>query len=216
VAAHERRHDVAADQPHAREQDRERDRSRHEEGPTPAERRQEAAEHESEREAARADGRVDRERAVTRRTLGERRGDDRQSGRNRESRRDALDEARQHEHSRVARKPAEERGDGEHADRHEEHAPAAEQVCGPAAEQQQAPVAEHVAGDDPLQLLGREAEVFADRRQRDADHRDVKSVEEQRAAEHDQRAPQAGVPLWWRGGGGSHHRHNTCMRIYCV
>ena len=81
----------------------------------------------------------------------------------------------------------------------EEHAPAAEQVGGAAAEQQEAAVAEHVGGDDPLQRAGRHAEVGLDRRQRDADHRDVERVEEQGAAEHEQGEPGPAVE---RGAGG--------------
>ena len=32
--------------------------------------------------------------------------------------------------------------------------------------------------------------------ERDADHRDVEPVEEQHAAEDDERAPEADVPVW--------------------
>ena len=71
-------------------------------------------------------------------------------------------------------------------ERDEQRPPPAEEVGGAAAEQQQAAVPEHVAGDDPLQLRGREVQVGVDGGQRDADHRDVEAVEEEHAAEDDE------------------------------
>ena len=96
---------------------------------------------------------------------------------------------------------AEDRGDREHGERGEQHAAAPEQVGEASAEQQQAAVAEHVAGDDPLQGGGGEVEVLADRGQRDADHGDVEPVEEEDAAEHHERAPEARVPVEGSVGG---------------
>ena len=87
-------------------------------------------------------------------------------------------------------KPAERGRDDEDAERDQEDAPPAEQVGGAAAEQQEAAVAEHVGAHDPLQRARRQVQVGADRRQRDADHRHVERVEEEGAAEHEQR-PQA-------------------------
>ncbi len=106
--------------------------------------------------------------------------------------------------------PPSERGEREHGQRAEQHAPAAEQVGRAAAEQQHAAEAEHVRGDDPLQLGGGQTEIGLDRRKRDADHRDVESVEEDDPAQQDQGAPKAGVP---RRGGSSHAPHHTCMCI---
>ena len=107
---------------------------------------------------------------------------------------DALEEARGDQQRAVVDEAADERGEREDRQRADQHAAAAEQVGGAAAEQQHAAEAEHVGRDDPLQLGGGEAEVGLDRRQRDADHRDVEPVEEDDAAEQDQRAPEAGVP----------------------
>ena len=75
----------------------------------------------------------------------------------------------------------------------------AEQVGRAAAEQQHAAQPEHVGGDDPLQLGGGEAEVGLDRRERDADHRDVEPVEEEHTAQQDS-AP-GGRPSDGRAGG---------------
>ena len=184
--ARERCPAVVRDHARADRQQRERDRHGEQEGPAPAELGEHAAEHEAEREAAGSRRRVDAEGAVALGPLSERGRDDRQARRRGEGRRGALQEARDDEQRAVVDEPAEGRGDGEDAQRDEQRPPAAEQVGGPAAEQQQAAVAEHVAGDDPLQLRGREVQVGVDRGQRDADHRDVEPVEEEHAAEHDE------------------------------
>ena len=65
------------------------------------------------------------------------------------------------------------RGEREQRGAGQEHAPAAEQVGGAAAEQQEAGEGQRVGVDDPLQARGREVRPCADRRQRDVDDRDV-------------------------------------------
>ena len=52
-----------------------------------------------------------------------------------------------------------ERGEREEAETAEEDTAAADQVGGTAAEEQEAAVGEHIAADDPLQVLGRETQV---------------------------------------------------------
>ena len=104
----------------------------------------------------------------------------------------------------------------EHRQRAEQHAPAPEQVGRAPAEQQQAAVAEHVTAHHPLQGRGGEAEVGVDAGERDADHRDVQSVEEEDAAEDEERDPGApveggGVSGW----GGDAHPPIVCIRKYC-
>ncbi len=89
---------------------------------------------------------------------------------------------------------AEQGQDGERGERGEEDPPPAEQVGGAAAEQQQAAVAEDVSADDPLQRRRGQAKRRPDGRQRDADHGNVEGVEAQRAAEHEQHAPQPRGP----------------------
>ena len=121
----------------------------------------------------------------------EARGDDRERRGRRERRAHALDEAHHDQHGPVGREPAEHGRDDEDAERDQEDAPPSEQVGRAAAEQQEAAVAEHVRADDPLQRARRHVEVGADRRERDAHHRDVERVEEERAAEHEQGAPGA-------------------------
>ena len=95
----------------------------------------------------------------------------------------------------VVREAAERGGDDEDAERDQEHPPAAEQVGGAAAEQQEAAVAEHVGADDPLERARRHVQVGADRGKRDADHRHVERVEEEGAAQHEQRTPRAPAEL---------------------
>ena len=99
-------------------------------------------------------------------------------------------------------------------ERDQQHAAAAEQVGGAAAEQQEAAVAEHVAGDDPLQLRGRQAEVGLDRGERHADHRDVEPVEEQHAAEHGQQAPDRARPTAAVEEGGGGHPTEEYMHVH--
>ena len=177
----------------------ERKRCRQEEHPAPADLGQEPAEDEAEREAGRAGRRVDRERLVARGALGERRRDDREPGGRGERRADALHEARRDQERAACRETAECRGNDEDAERDQEHTPPTQQVGRPAAEQQEAAVAEHVGAHDPLQRARRHVEVVSDRGKGDADHRHVKRIEEQRAAEHEERSPGAPrklVRLW--------------------
>ena len=199
-------------QAEARDERDQRDRGGQEEDPAPAAGLgQQSADHESEREAGRARRGVDRERLVARPSLCERRRDDREAGRGRERGAHALDEARDDEQRAVVDKRAEERGDCEHTKGNQEDTPPSEQIRGAAAEQKEPAVAEHVRAHDPLQRAGRETEVAADGGQRDADHRDVEGVQEEGAAEHEQRAPGAlaepsgavieGVRELWAGRG---------------
>ena len=184
--ARQRRPAVVRDHARADRQQGERDRHGEQEGPAPAELGENAAEHEAEREAAGSRRRVDAEGAVALGAFSERGRDDRKARRGGEGCRRALEEARDDEQRAVVDEPAEGRGDGEDAQRDEQRPPPAEQVGGPTAQEEQAAVPEHVAGDDPLQLRGREVQIGVDRRQRDADHRDVESVQEEHAAEHDE------------------------------
>ena len=87
-----------------------------------------------------------------------------------------------------------ERGEREQDETAEEDAAAADEVGGAAAEEQEAAVGEHVAADDPLQVLRREAQVVLDRRQGDVDDRDVEEVEELDEQEQCQRQRAATGP----------------------
>ena len=89
------------------------------------------------------------------------------------------------------REASERRRDDEHAEGDQEHPPPPEQVGGSAPQQQEPAVAEDVGAHHPLQRRRGHVEVGADRRQRDADHRDVEGVEEEGAAQHEQRTPGA-------------------------
>jgi hypothetical protein len=114
----------------------------------------------------------------------------------------------------VARPPGRGSAD-EDAERDEEDAAAAEEVCGPSAEQEEAAVPEHVCAHDPLQRARRHVQAGANRRQRDPDHGDVERVEEERAAKDEQGAPGASIEGWRLaiGHGGGSFR-GRCIR-YC-
>ena len=176
-----------------------RDRHREEERPAPADARHQTPEDQAERVAAGAEDGVDRECLVASGALGEVGGDDREPGRRGERRGQALDEAGEDQQWPATDQASGERCDREDGERDQEDLAPAEQVGRAAAEEQQSAVPEDVAADQPLEGRGREVELRADRRQRDADHRDVQSVEEQDDAERHEECPGPTVP----GGGSS-------------
>ncbi len=163
-----------------------RDRAGQQEHGSPAELGEHSPEHQAQREATRADDGVDAQRLVAGRAFGERRGDDGQAGRYRERRRHALDEPERNDRFGTAEGRAHDRREAEDRYGDQEDRTAPEQVSGTPTEQQQSPVSEDVAADDPLQGRCGHAEVSPDGRQRHAHHRDVETVEEQRAAQDDE------------------------------
>ena len=200
----------------------ERDRHREQEGPAPADAGHQTSEDQAGRVAARAEDGVDRECLVASGALGEVGGDDREPRRSGERRGQALDEAGEDQQWTAADQASGERGDGEDGERDQEDLAPAEQVGGAAAEEQQSAVPEDVAADEPLERRGREVELRADRGQRDADHRDVQSVEEQHDAERHEERPGPPGP----GGGRSRchgrgprwkswHESLPCVCIQC-
>ena len=80
---------------------------------------------------------------------------------------DALDGARGDEHLLVVASAAGQRREREERDADQEQPPVAEEVAEPPAEQQEAAEGEQVGVHDPRERRLREAEVLADRRQRD-------------------------------------------------
>ena len=74
---------------------------------------------------------------------------------------------------RVAGQAAGQRGGREREQAGHEHGPPAEQVGGPAAEDEQAAEGDGVAGDHPLHGGGRRVQLPADGRQRDVDDAEV-------------------------------------------
>src|SRR4029078_3305564 len=112
--------------------------------PHPPALRQQAADDEPERESRRSRRRVDRDRAVPDRALGEARRDDRETGRGGERRADALDEPGCDEERAVVDEAAERGRDDEHAEGDQEHLPPSEQVRSASAEDEGAAVTEDV------------------------------------------------------------------------
>jgi hypothetical protein len=101
-----------------------------------------------------------------------------------------LEESRRDQERPVIRETTQHGCDEEEAERDQEHAAASEQVRPSAAEQQEPAVAQDVRAHDPLQRAGGHAEVLADRRQGNTDHRDVERVEEKRTAQDEQSTPR--------------------------
>ena len=88
---------------------------------------------------------------------------------------------------------AEERPDREDHQAARKHAPAADDVRKPPAEQHEATKDERVGAHDPLQVLLREAQVKLDRRQRNIHDRDVEHDHELGRHDHRQRDPATTV-----------------------
>ena len=173
--------------------DRDADRDVDEEDPVPAERvREDPAEEHADRAAAGGDEAEDAHRLRALGGLGEERHDQRERDRGDDRASDALHRPRADERRLRAREAARERRGGEERDPGEEQPPVAEQVAEPAAEQQEAAERQQVGVHDPGERRLREAEVLADRRQRDADDRHVEH-DHQVAEADDQKCEPAGA-----------------------
>jgi hypothetical protein len=94
-----------------------------------------------------------------------------------------LSEARADEHHVGARGAGDHRGDHEERRAGQQDAAAAQEVGGAAAEQHEAAIGQQVPAEHPLQVLHGEAEVAADRRQRDVDDRRIDEIEERDRAQ---------------------------------
>ena len=94
----------------------------------------------------------------------------------------ALHGARDDERGLVGRQAAGQRGEREQQHPGHEDAPAPEQVGRAAAQQQEAREGQRVGVDHPLQVDGGEAQILADRRERDVHDRDVEDDHELRQA----------------------------------
>ena len=153
--------DVAAlGEQHGRERQRgDPDRDVEEEDPLPAQEvGEDAAEQHAGGGAEAADRAPDAERDVALLAFGEGRHEDRERGRGDDRRAEALDGPGADQRRLVPRERREERRRREHDEADDEHAPAAEKVGRPPAEEQEAPEHERVRADHPLEVLLREPE----------------------------------------------------------
>jgi hypothetical protein len=91
-------------------------------------------------------------------------------------------------------------GGREDRDTDHEHAPAPEQVGRTPREEEEAAEGDRVGADHPLQVLLREVERLADRRERNVDDRDIENRHEEGDAYERESLPPAGV--WSRGDDG--------------
>ncbi len=153
--------------------------------------REHAARHGADREAERADRGPDPDRLPAL-LLGERGRDDRE-GRGREQRgADSLQGPGGDEQGLASREAREQRRRGEDGEPEQEHPLPAEQVAEPAAGEQERREGEDVPVHDPLERALAEAEVAADRREGDVDHRVVDRGHEDGEGDGDERPPLPG------------------------
>ena len=161
-----------------------------EEDPVPVERvREDAAEKDADRPAARGDEAEDAHRLRALGRLGEEghRQRERDGGDDRAA--DALHGARADEHLLRGGEAARRRREREERDAEQEEPPVPEQVAEPSAEQQEAAEGDQVRVHDPRERLLGEAEILADRRQRDADDRHVEDDHQVAEAEDQEGQP---------------------------
>jgi hypothetical protein len=100
-----------------------------------------------------------------------------------------LEGARGDQHPLAHRQAVQQRGHGEDDEAGQEEALPADQVAGPAAEQQEAAEDERVGVDDPLQVRLAQVQIRLDRRQRDVHDRRVQDDHELREADQDEDDP---------------------------
>ena len=143
-----------------------------------------AAEHQAERAARGHHAGVDGQRPDPLPAFGEAADHERQDGGRGEGAADALDGAGGEQHAGVRREAAGQRTEGEDRDAGQEHAAAAEDVAGPAAEQQQAAEGQRVPVHHPGQAGRGEVQPGLDVRQRDVHDGGVEN-DHQLRAEHD-------------------------------
>ena len=184
----------AGHQPVGAEEDQRADRQVDEQHPPPSRSLgQHAAEEHPGRRGQAGDRAPDAERPVAVVAGVEAGGQDRQPGRRHHRRAGALPEPGADQHARAGGQAAGQRAGGEQRGARHEHPPPPEQVPGAAAEQQQPAVGDQVARQHPLQVLRREAQVAADRRQGDVHDRGIDDVEElHRAQQQQQQLAAAG------------------------
>src|SRR6266566_3849242 len=149
--------------------------------------------------AAGQHGRVQPHRAAPCGT-GERPLDEAEDLRDHRRRPGTLDEAQRHQHAGRGGQAAAERGEGEHRQAGQEHAPVAQDVAEPGTGDQEHRVGDHVAGDNKLQPGSRGVQAGMDRGRRDVDDGRVQNGHELPGEDHRERRPEApGGPL---GGAG--------------
>ena len=119
----------------------------------------------------------------------------RQRGRGEQRGTETLDGTSRDEPSGALREAAGQRGRGEEDQAGDEQAPTSEKIGQPTAEEQEAAEHEHVRVDDPREVVLREVEVRADRRERDVDDRGVEDDDELRCREQRQGQPLVGAGL---------------------
>ncbi len=147
---------------------------------------EDSAREQADRAAARRDRGEHTEGPVALRPFAERRADQGEGGRGRDGAADALESACGEQLAGVLGEPAEQGGEREEQHAEDEDAPSAEDVAGPAAEQQQPAEGERVGADHPGQAGGGEVQGALDVRQRDVHDGDVQDHHELARGDHQQ------------------------------
>jgi hypothetical protein len=201
IAAERSRATDVRDEPQREQQDRCRDERRREEYPPPADRGEDAPGEETQRVACGGGAGIDQYRLVARRAFWEIRRHEREARGRHEGGRETGDEAGGEQHPSFAGEPAEPGQDREHAERGEKDTAPPVEITDAPAQQHEAGIADHIGADDGAKRRGPKAEIGADLRQRDIQHRDVEALQEDGAAQNKKNAllPQAHADR--RGGG---------------
>ena len=212
--------DVVAGQDRPRgDDDRDADRHVDQEDPVPGEEPGEhAAEQHADGAAAGHHEAEDAHRLGPLRRLGEQAHDQRERDRGHRGAAETLHRAADDEPGRGRRQAAGHGGDGEEHRAAEEDPLVAQQVAEPAAQQQEAAEGQQVGVDDPGQRRLAEAEVVADRRQRDVHDALVEHDHQVAEAQHVERQP-AGATAGVRrrlGGGVTRGGHGVLSGVEVV
>ena len=139
---------------------------------------QHAAEDLAGHEAYRGDRAVQADGTRALRPFGKAGGDERQRGGSDDGGARALEDPGGEQQRGVPGQSARQAGQRERDEADDEHAPPAEQVSGPAAEDEQAAERDRVPGDDPLHRVGGHVQLALDRGQRDVDDAEIQDDHE--------------------------------------
>ena len=184
------------ERPRRQQRDRDPDRDVDEQHPAPGQvGGEQAAGDQADRGAADAHRGVDAHGPVPGRPLRERGGDQGQRGRGDDGAADALQRAGGQQPRLGGGEAAQQRGHREQDDPGDEHPAPAEDVPGPAAQQQQAAEGQCVGVDHPLQAGAGESERLLDVRQCDVDDRRVEHHHQLCGGDDDQRQAELAVAV---------------------
>jgi hypothetical protein len=154
---------------------------------------QDPAEQDADRSAACGDETVDAHRLRPLHRLGEQGDDERERDGRDDGAAEALQGSCADKDGLGGREPAGERRQGEERDPDQEQPPVTEEIAQPAGEKEESAEGQKVRICDPRERALGEAEILADRGQRDAHDRHVEDDHQRAEADDDQREPAVSV-----------------------